>query len=880
MLWVRLIPLLVVLSVVHADFSPNDPFRILALDVPKKPEWPVCCLKPQQPLEDEILLSFEEWKQQQQGTVINHTEDHNASDLSDQVHANDTVIAHYTDEPQKPPPHFRVPITDRFNYASSECSARVHLAHRGAKSTSAILSSKRDRYMLSPCNTQNQFVIVELCEDIRIDTVQLANFEFFSGIFKDFKISVAKTDITTEGAFTEVGIFRARNVRGVQSFHPPPSLRDFYRYIRIDFLSHYGNEYYCPVSLLRVYGLTHLEEWKWDLWEQESREKTETPKIESTSTTQEPSSLKPSAHSIPSPISSTSQINVVELPVITSLSLDSILDTLVPTVIVSDTSSEPYTVTETSVPTATDASTTIQQQQNTSTATPVPSQMTSTSDVTSSVSGSPSAASPSVSISTSTAIPKTSPSANTSPSSGPASTATPQHPPPPSQQNGPTSGESIYRTIMNRLTALEANHTLYARYVEQQTSGVREVLRRLSEDAGRLEVLVRAQERRNGRIEQLERDQGQVERELGELRARVEILTEEIGMEKKLGVAQLCLLLVVLVFMGLTRGSRGDVVVSRGRKESVREWGRKHLSFSGEWRFGTRGRKEERAMKVNDAVEDANEDGKIQFPSKDSEPVVVESPRPRVARPAPVLRSVSSDSGSGLALVQRSRSRTPSLRMRTYQHQQHVQHHPSSHLHTQPHTAHLHQHQRQHQHITHLHRQNHNAPGSGYGTPPRHQRPASVSVPLPAPLLRSSSHTNTPHNGHRSARKWARTAHLHEVRMRSGGGEQRRPEDGEEEDPFLDRAQRGKEKRESDDRQVEVVGLLDDNGDGDGDGDVWVDTDPDSDLDEVVDVGLGVEDGKVGGDWTRTQRSSASKTKSRNGSVSELRRPPVGGNVH
>jgi hypothetical protein len=43
---------------------------------------------------------------------------------------------------------------------------------------------------------------------------------------------------------------------------------------------------------------------------------------------------------------------------------------------------------------------------------------------------------------------------------------------------------------MNRLTALELNHTLHARYVEQQTSGVREMLRRLGEDVGRLEGIV------------------------------------------------------------------------------------------------------------------------------------------------------------------------------------------------------------------------------------------------------------------------------------------------------------------------------------------------------------------------------------------------------
>ena len=32
------------------------------------------------------------------------------------------------------------------------------------------------------------------------------------------------------------------------------------RYLRIDFLSHYGNEYYCPVSLLRIYGSTMMED--------------------------------------------------------------------------------------------------------------------------------------------------------------------------------------------------------------------------------------------------------------------------------------------------------------------------------------------------------------------------------------------------------------------------------------------------------------------------------------------------------------------------------------------------------------------------------------------------------------------------------------------
>lgn len=71
----------------------------------------------------------------------------------------------------------------------------------------------------------------------------------------------------------------------------------------------------------------------------------------------------------------------------------------------------------------------------------------------------------------------------------------PPPPPPPAYKNPDPqslykSGESIYKTIMNRLSALESNHTLYVRYVEQQTNGMREVLRRLREEVGRVEGIV------------------------------------------------------------------------------------------------------------------------------------------------------------------------------------------------------------------------------------------------------------------------------------------------------------------------------------------------------------------------------------------------------
>ena len=65
-------------------------------------------------------------------------------------------------------------------------------------------------------NNLTQFVGIELCEDIRFDTVQLATFDFFSGVFKDFTVSVAKTYPTDAEKWNIAGAYKAKNVRGVQ----------------------------------------------------------------------------------------------------------------------------------------------------------------------------------------------------------------------------------------------------------------------------------------------------------------------------------------------------------------------------------------------------------------------------------------------------------------------------------------------------------------------------------------------------------------------------------------------------------------------------------------------------------------------------------------
>ncbi|KAI0060437.1 hypothetical protein BV25DRAFT_1917784 [Artomyces pyxidatus] len=615
--------------------TPNDPFYALAIRTPKPPEEPICCLKPLpvDSVDDDLFLSFEDWKSRRSAESsqkdppgpppANASSIASGGELSPDVPSSDTNTATTQDvaegqSSESVSPHFRVPLTDRFNYASLDCSARVHTAHRSAKSTSNILSSKRDRYMLSPCASEKQFIIVELCEDIRIDTVQLANYEFFSGVFKEFTVSVAKT--YTEG-WTVAGTYMAKNVRGVQSFHPPTSLGDFYRFIRIDFHSHYGSEYYCPISLLRVYGLTHLEQWKWDEWAEESRAKQEqsipAPVVAPAEVGQEPpkpvqtpevskgeatssadghpvqtstEDVRPHAHekrstpseALPGPSRRdeaarrhSTDIARSEPPSspIASPSEKPLL------VLTSSTSSSPTRsdVAQSSAPSSTDISPSVSKAPHASASDTSSNSQPGTE---SPASHSQPQSNPSSSAVTSQSVSVVS---NSSP---PVISLAPPAPP----SHIPSSGESIYRTIMNRLTALEANTTLYTRYVEEQTAGVREMLRRLSEDVGRLEGIGRAQAHLYQRsVSDFEKQRRRMEVEQRELITQVNYLADEIALEKRLGIAQLFLLLAVLIFLSLTRGSRSEVPLPPSTLRgvpgalSMKEWGRRNLSFSGDW---------------------------------------------------------------------------------------------------------------------------------------------------------------------------------------------------------------------------------------------------------------------------------------------------------
>ena len=118
------------------------------------------------------------------------------------------------------------------NYASFECGAKITAANPEAESTSSVLNENKDMYMLNPCKAKIWFVI-ELCEMIRVESIDIANFEMFSSSPESLNVYFSNRYPTRE--WQHVGTFQAIDERIVQNF---PLEEKFYaKFIKV---SHYG----------------------------------------------------------------------------------------------------------------------------------------------------------------------------------------------------------------------------------------------------------------------------------------------------------------------------------------------------------------------------------------------------------------------------------------------------------------------------------------------------------------------------------------------------------------------------------------------------------------------------------------------------------------
>ncbi|KAH6622307.1 UNC-like C-terminal-domain-containing protein [Boeremia exigua] len=529
---------------------------------------------------------------------------------------------------------------ERFNYASFDCAATVLKTNKKAKGSSAVLSEHKDSYMLNECSVDNKFFIVELCDDILVDTVVLANYEFFSSSFRHIRVSVSDKYPVKMERWRTLATFEARNSREIQPFLiTEPQI--WARYLRLEFLTHYGNEFYCPLSLLRVHGTTMMEQFRRE--EEEARGGED----DADSIEEEEDVVKPADGSGPIPAD--------RIPIILSK-----LDATKPTVAVSVESKSQTAVSSSDQPTSNQAVS----PPASSSAPSASGQAPAPANISRSIGTSPSndsvnhssirALSPVVSESASyqndkstvqeqrasgtattsqhAQVPLSSPShtagnaASSSEASmahkvsarspGPDTPASPPNnanakpvhenagasPPSPSQPRpsptqpnaaAPSTQESFFKSLHKRLQYLEANSTLSLQYIEEQSRILRDAfvkvekkqLAKTEKFLGYMNTTVISELKHYRTLyEQLWQStvielEGMKERqrsEMGEVGARLSMMADELVWQKRMAVVQSTLLLLCL---GLVLFARSGTMGVATDMPIVQQLGTKYSSF-------------------------------------------------------------------------------------------------------------------------------------------------------------------------------------------------------------------------------------------------------------------------------------------------------------
>ncbi|XP_016963874.1 uncharacterized protein LOC108033782 isoform X2 [Drosophila biarmipes] len=191
---------------------------------------------------------FSEWAQKQMEAEASREQ---AMELEQQVVNNSAQRKNNTGSSGGKPPSLMLRSK---NYASPDCGAKIIAHNSESKHTEAVLTTSRDEYMLSICESRIWFV-VELCEAIQAQKVDVANYELFSSSPKNFTVAVSKRFPSRD--WSNVGRFAAEDKRTIQTFDLHPHL--FGKFVRVEITSHYNNEHFCPLSLFRVFGTSEYE---------------------------------------------------------------------------------------------------------------------------------------------------------------------------------------------------------------------------------------------------------------------------------------------------------------------------------------------------------------------------------------------------------------------------------------------------------------------------------------------------------------------------------------------------------------------------------------------------------------------------------------------
>lgn len=176
------------------------------------------------------------------------------------------------------------------NFASRECGAKVIATNPEAENGKAVVNDKDvDDYLRNPCEqAKNKFIVIELCESIQIQKIAIGNFELFASRPKQISVFISERYPPTEWLL--IGTFQLLDIRKLQTLIIE-NTSNYAKYVKITLDEHYGNEHYCIVSVVNVFGTTLADEYDHEenVVRMITNEVVSTPAVEETSVTPPPS---------------------------------------------------------------------------------------------------------------------------------------------------------------------------------------------------------------------------------------------------------------------------------------------------------------------------------------------------------------------------------------------------------------------------------------------------------------------------------------------------------------------------------------------------------------------------------------------------------------
>ncbi len=142
------------------------------------------------------------------------------------------------------------------NFAAQAAGAVVLSKNNEAKGSKHLLNDDDDKYFMSPCS-EPTFVVIGLSEDCIVQQVILSNYERYSSTVKDFLVLGSQSYPTKE--WMVLGNFTAADVQGEQTFDMQ-ARKVWVRYIKLQWRSHYRDEYYCTMTQVAVHGQTIMQD--------------------------------------------------------------------------------------------------------------------------------------------------------------------------------------------------------------------------------------------------------------------------------------------------------------------------------------------------------------------------------------------------------------------------------------------------------------------------------------------------------------------------------------------------------------------------------------------------------------------------------------------